>query len=109
MLSCAPMVGYCLAHLFEEESVQLSCSSVVGHSGLTLADHADPRFGFPPTARGNDVVVVELKDSQSSLDPSQGYRRLDDTYCWICGAPIVDVHCKIACKRCGFMRDCSDP
>ncbi len=70
------MVGYCLAHLFEEDSY---------------------------------LARVELKNSQSSLNPSQGYRRLDDTYCWICGAPIVDVHCKIVCKRCGFMRDCSDP
>lgn len=35
--------------------------------------------------------------------------RFDDTHCWVCGAPIVDVHCKIVCQQCGFMRDCSDP
>jgi hypothetical protein len=29
--------------------------------------------------------------------------------CWICGAPVNERHCKIACLRCGFMRDCSDP
>ena len=36
-------------------------------------------------------------------------RHVDDAYCWICGAAIIDVHCKIVCHRCGFMRDCSDP
>ncbi len=96
MLSCAPMVGYCLAHLFEEEPARSSCPmKSLGHPGLTLADHAEPVSGFPLTARGNDVAPLDL--------------RFDDTYCWICGAPIVDVHCKIVCKRCGFMRDCSDP
>jgi hypothetical protein len=35
--------------------------------------------------------------------------RIDDTYCWVCGAAIIDVHCKIICKICGFTRDCSDP
>jgi hypothetical protein len=62
------MVGYCLAHLFEEEE-----TIEVG----PRSDRDQPRF--------------------------------DDTYCWVCGAPIVDVHCKIVCKQCGFMRDCSDP
>ena len=35
--------------------------------------------------------------------------RFGDTYCWVCSAAIVDVHCKIVCQHCGFMRDCSDP
>lgn len=32
-----------------------------------------------------------------------------DGRCWVCGAPVIDRHCKILCPRCGFMRDCSDP
>jgi len=87
------MDGYCLAQLFEEEPAAISCpSTAVGHLGLMLPDQT---YGFPPTARGDDLVVIE--------------RRIDDTYCWVCGAAIVDVHCKIVCKHCGFMRDCSDP
>tara|TARA_X000001036_G_scaffold324122_1_gene302622 strand:- start:1075 stop:1203 length:129 start_codon:yes stop_codon:yes gene_type:complete len=30
-------------------------------------------------------------------------------YCIICGAKILDVHCKIKCQNCGYTRDCSDP
>jgi hypothetical protein len=29
--------------------------------------------------------------------------------CWICGAAILERHCKIVCQNCGFTRDCSDP
>ena len=29
--------------------------------------------------------------------------------CDICGFPMLDVHCKLVCRNCGFMRDCSDP
>ena len=41
--------------------------------------------------------------------PSHGYRPIDDTYCWVCGGPVLKVHCKITCTACGFRRDCSDP
>lgn len=37
------------------------------------------------------------------------YSPVDDTYCWVCGAPAEKRHCKITCMTCGFMRDCSDP
>jgi hypothetical protein len=46
-------------------------------------------------------------DAQPALDPT--VIRRDDTVCWICGAASLAVHCKIICKNCGFMRDCSDP
>jgi hypothetical protein len=29
--------------------------------------------------------------------------------CDICGAEVLDLHCKLRCTNCGFMRDCSDP
>jgi rubrerythrin len=33
-----------------------------------------------------------------------------DVYiCDVCGAEMLEIHCKIICPRCGFMRDCSDP
>ena len=38
-----------------------------------------------------------------------GYTAEDDTYCWMCGAPVIKHNCKITCTVCGFRRDCSDP
>lgn len=29
--------------------------------------------------------------------------------CELCGQPMYDRHCKIACPNCGYLRDCSDP
>ena len=46
---------------------------------------------------------------ESRPDRRKSVPRFDDTTCWVCGATIVDVHCKIVCQHCGFMRDCSDP
>ena len=30
-------------------------------------------------------------------------------HCDRCGAEMLDVHCKLSCRACGFVRDCSDP
>ncbi len=37
--------------------------------------------------------------------------RLDpDTFhCDLCGAPMLNRHCKLLCLQCGYQRDCSDP
>jgi hypothetical protein len=48
-----------------------------------------------PAGRRNDVAIIGS--------------RFDDTDCWVCGAAIIAMHCKIVCNHCGFMRDCSDP
>jgi rubrerythrin len=29
--------------------------------------------------------------------------------CDICGFSMLDTHCKLQCRRCGYIRDCSDP
>lgn len=29
--------------------------------------------------------------------------------CWVCGAVMREVKCKLLCPCCGFTRDCSDP
>jgi len=29
--------------------------------------------------------------------------------CDLCGAIMLDLHCKLVCERCGYKRDCSDP
>jgi ribosomal protein L37E len=36
-------------------------------------------------------------------------RRDDGLDCEICGARMYERSCKIACRNCGFTRDCSDP
>lgn len=30
-------------------------------------------------------------------------------YCDLCGARMLNLHCKLSCPRCGYKRDCSDP
>ena len=29
--------------------------------------------------------------------------------CDLCGYTALELHCKIHCLNCGYMRDCSDP
>ena len=30
-------------------------------------------------------------------------------YCDLCGAVMINRHCKLSCPVCGYQRDCSDP
>jgi 8-oxo-dGTP diphosphatase len=50
-----------------------------------------------------------LEDAAKVASSYTGYKRVDDTYCWVCGADVLKRHCKIICTTCGFTRDCSDP
>jgi len=55
-----------------------------------------------------DFSTTEFRDSEANP------RTLSSTLpegelCDICGFPMLDVHCKLVCRHCGFMRDCSDP
>jgi hypothetical protein len=66
-----------------------------------------------PFAAMTDYVFADLFETGLAIDarpaPDPITARNDDTVCWICGAVSLDVHCKIICQNCGFMRDCSDP
>jgi hypothetical protein len=33
----------------------------------------------------------------------------DSPVCDLCGARMLEHHCKLVCPNCGYMRDCSDP
>ena len=33
----------------------------------------------------------------------------DEFFCDLCGAEMLNLHCKLICERCGYKRDCSDP
>ncbi len=55
-----------------------------------------------------NFFATEFRDSETNP------RTLSSTLpegepCDICGFPMLDVHCKLICRKCGFMRDCSDP
>ena len=48
---------------------------------------------------------------------ASGVHRMDTTtrsgtHTWMCdrcGAAMIELHCKLRCDNCGFMRDCNDP
>ncbi len=46
-------------------------------------------------------------DRRSETQASAAPKKV--TYCDLCGAPMLDLHCKLSCKNCGYKRDCSDP
>ena len=41
--------------------------------------------------------------------PDRSVASPEGELCDLCGFPMLDVHCKLICRNCGFMRDCSDP
>ncbi len=53
--------------------------------------------------------LLEEEAIELESRPEHEVPRFEDRYCWVCGAANVEVHCKIVCHHCGFMRDCSDP
>jgi len=52
----------------------------------------DPSFQPPPSETG-----------------SRERRAAPEPLCDLCGAPMLERHCKLLCRRCGYQRDCSDP
>jgi hypothetical protein len=54
------------------------------------------------TERNTDESGQEEQEEREEADPSP-------PLCDICGAPMLDRHCKLLCLRCGYQRDCSDP
>lgn len=41
--------------------------------------------------------------------PDERPAALDEQRCDLCGAPLLEWHCRLICTACGFQRDCSDP
>jgi hypothetical protein len=46
---------------------------------------------------------------RSPVPPSPAGPTADEYRCDLCGAPMVEWHCRIICTFCGYQRDCSDP
>ena len=55
-----------------------------------------------------DLRTGELRIARAST-PDRSIAPPDGESCDICGFLMLDVHCKLICRNCGFMRDCSDP
>lgn len=46
-----------------------------------------------------------------ALDPrmSAGAEPEEAAKCDLCGAVMIEWHCRLVCPACGYQRDCSDP
>jgi hypothetical protein len=55
-----------------------------------------------------DVRTSEPRNAGTTY-PGRSESPPEGEFCDICGFPMLDVHCKLICRHCGFMRDCSDP
>lgn len=57
-----------------------------------------------------DEVGTKPKSPLSKEVPRETAKPGEKIYwCDLCGAPMLDFHCKLICRQCGFKRDCSDP
>ena len=56
---------------------------------------------------GGGQHYVDL--SRAYLGEGVGRMEEQTFYCDLCGAAMLNLHCKLICERCGYKRDCSDP
>lgn len=61
----------------------------------------DSGQGDPPNATGQGEHPSPVRETDQP--PEVAY------YCDLCGNRMLDLHCKLVCKTCGYRRDCSDP
>jgi rubrerythrin len=59
-----------------------------GHAPSKRLKRAAHRAYYNPTHMAQDAIVHS---------------------CWVCGAIMREIKCKIICPHCGYTRDCSDP
>jgi rubrerythrin len=61
----------------------------------------------------NVVSTIQATLGMSSGSPQERSIEMSvqsDMYrCDVCGNEMLEIHCKIICPQCGFIRDCSDP
>jgi hypothetical protein len=62
-------------------------------------------------SRGDGDRARKARDGERSEEPPAGREKgQEDVYlCDLCGAVMLNLHCKLICERCGYRRDCSDP
>jgi hypothetical protein len=64
----------------------------------------------PSPAPGAPESPSSPSETEPSPRASGGAKEPEPAFlCDLCGAPMLDRHCKLLCLRCGYQRDCSDP
>lgn len=71
----------------------------------------DPAGDLLHTDALNPPDALDPPDAGAPGEEGGGGRGSDDAgiTCDLCGAPMLERHCKLICVRCGYQRDCSDP
>lgn len=64
--------------------------------------------GGPPSDR-SESGGPSHPGKEEPRDEAQETGSAESAACEICGAPVLERHCKIVCLNCGYTRDCSDP
>lgn len=72
-------------------------------------DAAEDAAGASPEDGPADGEVAGAPISPGSGD-ARGSSHAGPAYrCDLCGAAMLERHCKLVCPACGYQRDCSDP
>ena len=82
-------------------------------------DFADRDPGAPVPSDADDGAAHAAGDASQSTAASAGpvddrtsaisVPEVDAPACDLCGARMIERHCRIVCPQCGYTRDCSDP
>jgi hypothetical protein len=58
---------------------------------------------------GNEVTPTSHTHTPDEPVSHESASNVDEPVCDLCGATMDERHCKLVCRQCGYMRDCSDP
>lgn len=72
------------------------------HEEERAKDYGDERIGEP----GAEATSPSTSPGPNAL-PESGPD--EQFHCDLCGAVMIERHCKLICPACGYQRDCSDP
>jgi hypothetical protein len=83
-------------------------------------DGSDPTGAGPPGAGTpsdgdaapgwkKEAAETSPEGTEARAEPRGGAPSDPIYYCDLCGARMLDLHCKLICEQCGYKRDCSDP
>ena len=67
-------------------------------------DERAPVGDVPVESSGGRAPGPALPGDRGGQPPAQEVFHGD-----LCGAVMLNLHCKLTCERCGYKRDCSDP
>jgi hypothetical protein len=69
-----------------------------------------PREPSPPERQApSSPAGAQETGGESEHVPQHEQAGDDEPRCDLCGAPMLEWHCRIVCTFCGYQRDCSDP